>query len=84
MSVVVHVYTAAGCHLCEPAKVTVQAVCARLDVPLVEVDITGDAVLEARYRAELPVVEIAGRRAFKFFVEEHELEARLRRHGVTG
>jgi Glutaredoxin-like domain (DUF836) len=34
-----------------------------------EVDITGDADLEARYREWLPVVEIDGRRAFVYHVD---------------
>jgi hypothetical protein len=32
------------------------------------VDITGDRALEERYREQLPVVEIDGRRAFAYFV----------------
>jgi hypothetical protein len=34
-----------------------------------EVDITGDPVLEAKYREWLPVVEIDGERAFVYFVD---------------
>ena len=34
-----------------------------------EVDITGVAELEARYREWLPVVEIDGERAFVYFVD---------------
>jgi glutaredoxin len=75
----VALYWAPGCHLCEPAKATVRAVCAELDVPYEEVDISSDAALEDRYRASLPVIEIDGRRAFKFFVDEGELRQRLAR-----
>ena len=75
----VTLYWAAGCHLCEPAKATTRAVCAELGVSLEEVDIAGDEALEAAYRAALPVVEIDGRRAFKFFVDEHDLRERLAR-----
>ena len=35
-----------------------------------DVDITGDAALEAAYREWLPVVEIDGRRAFVYFLDE--------------
>ncbi len=76
---VVAVYWAQGCHLCEPAKATARAVCAGLGVELREIDITGDDALEAAYRALLPVVEIDGRRAFKFHVDEHDLRDRLAR-----
>ena len=76
----VALFHATGCHLCEPARATARTVCEELGVPLVEVDITGDNALEARYRDALPVVEIDGARAFKFFVDEHDLRERLRRH----
>jgi hypothetical protein len=75
----VALYWAQGCHLCEPAKVTTRAVCADLGVALDEIDIAGDAALEATYRASLPVIEIDGRRAFKFYVDEHDLRERLAR-----
>jgi hypothetical protein len=43
----------------------------RANVPfdLDEIDIGGDAELEARYREWLPVVEIDGERAFVYFVD---------------
>ena len=44
---------------------------------LVEVDITGDPDLEARYREWLPVVEIGGERAFVYFVPPDALRRRL-------
>jgi Glutaredoxin-like domain (DUF836) len=42
-----------------------------------EVDISGDAELEARYREWLPVVEIDGERAFTYFVPPEALARRL-------
>jgi hypothetical protein len=44
---------------------------------LAVVDVSGDPELEARYRADLPVVEIDGERAFTYFVELDALRARL-------
>jgi hypothetical protein len=41
------------------------------------VDIAGDAALEERYRAWIPVVEIDGERAFTYFVDEAALRRRL-------
>jgi hypothetical protein len=46
----------------------------RLDL----VDVGGDAELETRYRALLPVVAIDGRQAFTYFVDPDALRARLR------
>jgi hypothetical protein len=45
---------------------------------LVEVDIGGDAELEARYREWLPVVELDGERLFTYHVHRDALLRRLR------
>jgi Glutaredoxin-like domain (DUF836) len=51
---------------------------AELGFELDVVDIAGDAELEARYRALLPVVEIDGEQAFTYFVDPDALRERLR------
>ena len=48
-----------------------------LGFELDEVTIDGDAVLEARYREWLPVVEIDGERAFTYHVHEDAFRRRL-------
>jgi len=50
----------------------------------VEVDISGDPDLEARYREWLPVVEIAGERAFVFSVDPNGLRRKLARASDIG
>jgi glutaredoxin len=72
-SVRVVLYTAQGCHLCERAR----AVLATEGVAYEEVDITGDAALESRYREWLPVVEIDGERAFVYHVQPAGLRRKL-------
>ena len=72
------VYGAPDCSLCGPAKEIVREVAGRLGVPVDEVDISGDEVLERRYRPRLPVVEIDGRTAFVYAVDAGELEDALR------
>ena len=49
----------------------------RYGFELVEVDITGDPELEAAYREQIPVVFVAGRKAFKYTVDPAELHRRL-------
>jgi hypothetical protein len=44
---------------------------------LEEVDIGGDAELEAKYREWLPVVEIDGERAFVYFVDPDAFRRRI-------
>ncbi|HZS24082.1 MAG TPA: glutaredoxin family protein [Gaiellaceae bacterium] len=65
----VTVYHAQGCHLCERALEQVRALRDELDFELREVDISGVAHLEQRYREWLPVVEIDGRRRFTYHVQ---------------
>lgn len=61
-------YSARGCHLCERAREMLDELRAELGFELEEVDIASDPDLEERYRELLPVIEIAGRRAFAYFV----------------
>jgi len=73
----VAVYHAAGCHLCERARELVSRVHEEIAFDLVEIDITGDPELEPRYREWLPVVEIDGRRAFVYYVDEAAFRRKL-------
>jgi Glutaredoxin-like domain (DUF836) len=63
--------------LCSRALEVVREVGEEVAFSLEVVDIGGDADLEARYREQLPVVEIDGARAFTYFVDPDALRARL-------
>jgi glutaredoxin len=71
------VYTADGCSLCGRALEVVREVREAVAFDLDVVDVGGDAELEARYREQLPVIEIDGARAFTYFVDAEALRARL-------
>jgi glutaredoxin len=73
----VTLYHAAGCHLCRRAQGQLARLRAELGFDYAEVDITGDAALEARYREWLPVVEIDGARAFVYYVDEAAFRRKL-------
>ena len=73
----VAVYHAEGCHLCERALAQVRALHEELGFALEEVEIDGDAELEARYREWLPVVEIDGERIFTYYVHEEAFRRKL-------
>jgi glutaredoxin len=77
MTVEVRVYSAAGCHLCDVAKELLESERDRYGFELVDIDITGDPELEAAYREQIPVVFVAGRKAFKYTVDPAELRRRL-------
>jgi glutaredoxin len=66
-------YSARGCHLCDRARAILDAAGAAY----VDIDITGDATLEATYREWLPVVEIDGERAFVYHVQPEALRRKL-------
>ena len=77
--VVVTLYHAPGCHLCERAQETLGRARDELGFELVEVDISDDAELEREYREWLPVVEICGERAFVYHVDPIALRKKLAR-----
>jgi glutaredoxin len=78
------VYSAAECHLCDVAKDLLERERARLGFRLTEIDITGDPQLEASHREQIPVVFVAGRKAFKYRVDPAELERRVRAATIGG
>lgn len=71
----VTLFTRQGCCLCDEAHEVLERVRARLPFALAVVDLDREASSEQRdaYTEELPVVEIEGRKAFKFRVEEARL-----------
>jgi glutaredoxin len=71
-------YHASGCHLCDRARTTLASLREELDFELKEVDISGDAGLEARYRELIPVVEIDGALAFTYYVQPEPFRRKLR------
>jgi glutaredoxin len=75
----VTLYHAPGCHLCDEARAAIAVVARELPFDLAEVDISGDAALEERYRAWLPVVDVDGEQAFVHFVTADAFRRRLTR-----
>jgi hypothetical protein len=72
-------YSKPGCHLCDEMKQVIAAVRARTPLTLDVVDISTDPGLMDLYGLEIPVLMIDGRKAAKYRVTEHELEAKLKR-----
>lgn len=63
------IYSKPGCHLCDRAKEVVQ----RCQVEFAEVDISGNADLEARYGHDIPVILLDGVEIARHFVRERNL-----------
>jgi glutaredoxin len=66
-----------GCSLCERARTQLERLRAEVDFAYEEVDITGVAALEQVYREWLPVVEIDGKRAFVYYLDEQAFRRKL-------
>lgn len=79
MPLEVDVYSKPDCCLCDEAKDVLRRVQADQPFVLREVDIESDPELMARYGEEIPVVFVAGRKAFKYRVDEAELRRKLAR-----
>ncbi|MFO0606811.1 MAG: glutaredoxin family protein [Polyangiales bacterium] len=77
--ITVTLYTRVGCHLCDDAKEVLEAVRADDPFALEVVDIDGDPALRALYTDEVPVIAVAGRKAFKYRVTPEALRERLAR-----
>ena len=70
-------YKKPGCHLCDHAKAAILAVKRQVDFEFQEVDIGIDDELSDLYKFDIPVVEIDGRRAFKYRVDPEALKEKL-------
>ncbi len=70
-------YTREGCSLCEKAKAEILALRRDVEFAFSEVDIGWEGDLYEEHKHSIPVVEIDGRRAFKYRVDPQELKKRL-------
>jgi glutaredoxin len=73
VSATVTLYGRPGCHLCDDARAALERIRADTPFELVEVDITTDDDLHARYLERIPVIALDGRELFDFFVDEPRL-----------
>jgi glutaredoxin len=71
------VYTKPGCCLCKEVKAQIAKIRARNGFDLRKVNILDDPALEEKYREEIPVVIINGRKGFKYHLKESELARRI-------
>ncbi|WP_240937954.1 glutaredoxin family protein [Nocardioides sp. JQ2195] len=75
----VRLYSRAGCHLCDQARVVVEKVCAELGESFDEVDIDGDPVLREKFTDEVPVTFVDGSQHDFWRVDETRLRTALTR-----
>ena len=79
MSARVTLYSRPGCHLCDDARVVIEAVCAELGESYDEINIDDDAELRERFTDEVPVTFVDGRQHDFWRVSADRLRAALTR-----
>jgi len=72
-------YTRADCPLCDQMKAEIARAATSIRIELREIDIETDPDLVERFGRSIPVLEIAGRVAFKGRLTLPELERKLER-----
>ncbi len=73
-------YARENCCLCEEMKEIVRKVATEVSLEIVEVNVDDEPNLKEKYRNEVPVLFINGRKAFKVRVTVKELRKRLRKN----
>ena len=67
------IYSRPGCHLCDEMKAVIERVGRSVPLTVDEIDISRDAELDERYRLEVPVLMVNGKKAAKYRITEEEL-----------
>jgi len=73
-----------GCHLCHKVKDIVQHVVGTQAVLIEEIDITGNAEMNAKYHDEIPVVLVDGVERFRHNVDPDKLAEFLGGGNILG
>jgi glutaredoxin len=71
-------YARAGCHLCDEARATIEAVRRSEGFAFEEIDIERDDVLLRDYGVRIPVVAVDGEELFEISVDADALRAAVR------
>ena len=66
------VYSKPGCCLCEELKATLERLRAGYPFSLREVNILEDCEAYQKFKEEIPVVFINGKKAFKYYLDEEQ------------
>lgn len=77
--VLVEIYSKKGCCLCNEAKKVLKRVVKEIPFSLKDIDIMTEENLFRRYKDEVPIIFINGKKAFKFKVDEQEFRRRVRK-----
>ncbi len=71
------IYTKHGCHLCDEVKAQLRSLQQSYPFELREQNIVEDAEIYEKFKDDIPVIFINGRKAFKCGINEQEFTRRL-------
>ena len=74
----VEMYSRPGCHLCDEAKEVVERVRQKFPFSFRIINVEDDSRLESEYGSEIPVILINGIKAFKYHVDQSQLEKKVK------
>ena len=74
----IQIYSKPDCHLCTEVKKTIQNVAKDFELRIEEINILDSESLYEKFKFEIPVIYINGRKAFKFQVSAQSLIQRLK------
>lgn len=69
----VTIYSKPDCHLCDVVEEVIERFAREFPLQVEVIDIQSDPEIYAKYRYEIPVVLIDGKKLFKYRVEEDRL-----------
>jgi glutaredoxin len=73
-------YSRQDCCLCDEMKAIIRDVSLKIPLELEVIDVDDSATLQEKFGAEIPVLFVDGRKAFKYRVTESALARRLRKN----
>jgi len=75
----IQVYSKPDCHLCDDVKKTIENVAKDFELNVEHINILDSEALFEKFKSEIPVIYINGRKAFKYQVSEPSLIQRLKK-----
>lgn len=75
----IEIYSKAECPLCDKAKEVLLSIQNEFNFVIFEIDITADVSTYEKFKEQIPVVFINGRKAFKYRIDPEDLRKKLQR-----
>lgn len=74
----VTIYSKTDCHLCDEAKAVLHDFAVRYPLQIEEIDIESDKEVYEKFKHEIPVILVEGRKLFKYRIDKTKLHRAIR------